>query len=419
MSPSVHHNKEDKPAGAAKASRLRRSLPLLAIYVFRVVLMPTLAVGGIVFFALALERVLRLVRVVTQHGASANEAWGLILFLIPHYLEMALPAGLFFGVMLGIRHLHDRSELVVIRSFGVSMGRLLAPVGTLAVLLMLATLALTTWIQPIARYHFRERMNTIVSRDVLGGLAPGVFLPVGPGNVVRARSVDADGESFEGFFMARRMDPDSREFLTAATAQVVKTNDSTLKLMLFDGMLIRETSVNGFKTISLQLRFEELPISISTDNLVAEPGPRGHDAGEMTASELVAGGVGQHEPKITAAQMRAELYWRAGLVVSLPLLGMMALPLALIGQGRSARAGGLAVGLVVLIVFEKTARLGKVMAESDRIPAWLGLGVPCLGLLVLAVLAYRWFSGDLERPRGGKMRAIRALPVKPSTEKGA
>lgn len=89
---------------------------------------------------------------VTEQGASPNASWGLIVFLFPNSLELSLPAWSFFGVMLGIRRLHDRTELVVMRSFGIPAGRILLPIGIFAALLTLAMLALTIWLQPLARF---------------------------------------------------------------------------------------------------------------------------------------------------------------------------------------------------------------------------------------------------------------------------
>jgi lipopolysaccharide export system permease protein len=398
----MHRGTESGSIEIAKEYPRRWRFPVLNLYVFKVILYQTLAVGSLVFFALALERVLRLVQVVTRHGASAHEAWGLIVYLIPHYLGLAVPAGFFFGVMLGIRRLHERSELVVMRSFGVSMSRLFIPVGALAALLTLAMLALTIWVQPHARYLFRNRMNTIISSDVLGPLAPGVFLSIGADHIVRTKMVRVPGKFFEGFFMARQTEPGLRDFLTATTAEVLEgdasTEEGALDLMLLNGILIREKDFGDSKSITLQFRFEEMRLSILTGSVLEEPGPRGRDERELTAFELVSGRADGREPDSTPAQMGAELHWRIVQILSLPVLGALALPLALIGQGRSARASGLALGLVVLVLFEKTARLGKVMAESERLSPWIGLWVPWFALIALAMLAHRQFSGDRGRP---------------------
>lgn len=383
-------------SNASTPQRMLAGWPVIPLYVFRVILLPTLAVSGVVFFALSLERLLRLIQVVTEQGASPNAAWSLIVFLFPHYLELALPAGFFFGTMLGIRRLHDRSELVVLRSFGIPAGRLLLPCGVLAVLLTLLMLALTTWLQPHARYLFRERMNAIISYDPLQALAPGSFLALGPDHVVRANAVLIRGRTFGGVFLSRQVEPGVRDYLTSESARVVESDaagpERGLNMELSNGMWIREKEADGVKSLYRQGSFESMKVFIPLDRVIEEPGPRGSEPRELTTWELLAGG---RQP---SAKMRAELHRRAVNVLAVPVLGLLALPLALMGQGRSARASGLGIGLVVLLLFEKTARLGQVMAENEQLSPWIGVWIPWLGLLLVALLAYLRFSGDLARP---------------------
>lgn len=407
----MRQERESEQAGLARKGRHRWRGPLLGFYLFKVILLPTLAVGGVVFFALALERVLRLVQVVTRQGASANEAWGLIIYLVPHYLGLAVSAGFFFGVLLGVRKFHEHSELVVMRSFGVPARRIFLPLGALAVALTLVMLALTIWLQPHARFLFREHMNTILSRDVLGNLEPGAFLTIGTGNVMRVRSISPDGKFFETFFMSRQIEPGLRDYLSATTARVLaddtSSQDGALKFLLSDGLWLREKEVDNGQSLYREVAFQEMPLSIPTNNILEELGPRGSDIRELTAFELLAGiTLGDTS---TRPQRLAELHWRIIQVLSLPVLGALALPLALIGRGRSAKAVGLAVGLIVLVLFEKATRLGKLMVESDLISPWIGMWTPWLCLIVLVLLAYRKFSGDLNLP----IRRFSAPPLTP------
>ncbi|MFV0338766.1 MAG: LptF/LptG family permease [Chthoniobacterales bacterium] len=404
------------PANATKIRSSKRPkafrcvFPVLPFYIFKIFLFPTLAVGAIVFFALSLERILRLVQVITHHGASANEAWGLIIYLIPHYLGLAIPAGFFFGVILGIRRLHDRSELVVMRSFGLSIARLYLPLAYLALILTGMMIFLTNWGQPYARYLFRNQMSRIVSGDPLGGLDPDVYLPIGEDNIVRAKNVREPGKLFDGFFMARQTAPKRREFLTATSAEVLlnKSQTGELNLMLRDGILIREDeNESQLKTISLQIRFNEMPVNIVTSNIVAESGPRGESERELTSPELFLmpdsplpiEEAQSQTHLITPAQKRAEFHWREAQTFSVPILGALGLVLGLLGQGRSAKARGLALGLVILVLFEKTSRLGKIMVENDQLSPWIGIWGPEFLLLIIALLAYRFFSGDHPRRR--------------------
>jgi lipopolysaccharide export system permease protein len=65
---------------------------------------------------------------------------------------------------------------------------------------------------------------------------------------------------------------------------------------------------------------------------------------------------------------------------SILVLPLLAVPLAL-GGGRGGQSYGIAVGLVVLVVYEQVVKFGESMADLDRLTPWLGMWLP------LAVLA--------------------------------
>jgi len=397
----------------------RRGWPVIPLYVFRVIALPALAVGGVLFFALSLERLLRLIQVVTEQGAPPGEALALIVFLFPHYLEMALPAGFFFGVMLGIRHLHERSELLVMRSFGISAARLLWPIEAFALFLVLVLLAITSWAQPNARYLFREHMAEIVSREPLKSLTPGSLLSLGPDNLVMAHAVLERGRSFKGFFLSRQNEDGTRDYLTAESAEVMEPETTgtgrTFGLKLSNGTWLCEKKDGGAIPLHREVHFGSMVTSISLDEVFEEVGPRGSDERELTLGELFAG---RAAPDLPPAKIRAELHRRVVTILALPVLGILALPLALMGRGRSARASGFGVGLLALLIFEKTARLGQVVAEEGRISPWIGVWIPLAGLLVFAMWAYWRFSGDLAKPPRRRKQPRPGYPCREALAEG-
>ena len=89
-------------------------------------------------------------------------------------------------------------------------------------------------------------------------------------------------------------------------------------------------------------------------------------------------------------EIRAELHGRLVRILSLPVLPLMAIPLA-IGRVRGQRSYGLVVGLAVLIAFHQVLQLGEALADNNKIPIWLGLWLPfalfALGSLAMFVRA--------------------------------
>ena len=350
---------------------------------------------------LSLERVLRLLTLVTESGRPVYETLGLIVYLLPHYLGLAMPAGFFMATLLAVRGLHDRSELVAMRSFGMTMRRMQIPILVLAALLSVVLFAVTGFAQPYGRHAFRQHVAGLVTGNFLVGLQNGTFHKVGDDITVRVDRVDPDGVTFDGFFMTMEQGPGERMILTAESGKRIPQESDApgqpVRLTLTNGTYLIERDgkeKKKGKTIAFRLDFGEAPLSIAMDQVVKNIGPRGNDERELTVPELFAGGLPGRVLDATPAKVNAELHARLVNVFSLPVLALLATPLALIGQGRGGRASGIAIAVVVFVIYEKLTGLGQSLAEDGKVSALVGLWSPLLALLLLTALLFHLYSGD-------------------------
>src|SRR6266545_2793554 len=82
-------------------------------------------------------------------------------------------------------------------------------------------------------------------------------------------------------------------------------------------------------------------------------------------------------PGVRRSDMVAEFHSRVTRVLSVLFLPLLGIPLAL-GRRRSDRPYGLALGLLVLIIYNQALDLGKNIAETGAISPLLGLWLPLL-----------------------------------------
>ena len=375
-------------ACAVMKSAISRRTPLLALYVFRRILVPSCVLVLVLLGILSLERVLRLLQLVTESGQPVSKTPGLVLYLLPHYMGLAMPAGVFMGTLLAVRGLHERSELVAMRSFGMTMRRMQRPILALAALLGVVLLAVTGFAQPYGRHAFRQQVAKIVTGNIMVGLQNGMFRKVGEDITLRVDRVGEDGLTFDGFFMTMEESPGERMILTAESGQIIPQETATpgvaAMLKLSQGtFLIERDGKDGAKgkTIIFQMDFGEAPLSIPMDRVAKNSGPRGNDERELTVPELFAGGIPGRVIDATPTKIKSELYARIVNILSLPVLALLATPLALIGQGRGGRASGIAVAVVVFIIYQKLSDLGQSMAEDGKISLLFGLWSPWFALL--------------------------------------
>jgi lipopolysaccharide export system permease protein len=337
---------------------------------------------------LSLERVLRLIQIVAEQAAAGYKVFEFLFYLMPHYLGLAIPAALFFAVLIVIRRMQEDSELVVIQAAGVSPRQLYWPILLLLLPVTLIMSILASYGQPHARYAYRQALHHLVADSPLDGLQAGEFYELDENTTLRAEKIDMREGYLEGVFVALRK-PSKKEQIVIAARSGQVTRDSTTKelvLIFENGNLVRDNQQSGEID---NLSFQSYPWILP--NLLGEAyGPRGRDEREMDVGELLKGSVSGVQSESSEAEVKTEFHSRLVQVLSLPLLLLWTIPLALIGSGRTGKAGGIILGAGLLVLYEKLVGLAEAYAASGDLPPWLALWSPwlVLGLGGLVLVRY-------------------------------
>src|SRR5277367_4054635 len=106
-----------------------------------------LAVFTFVFFVPQLVRLMDLI--VRHSGGTATIALLFVCTLSP-VLIFTIPMAVLVGVLIGLGRLSSDSEIVALHASGISLRRLLVPIGCVAIACSLGTLVLTFWLSPAA-----------------------------------------------------------------------------------------------------------------------------------------------------------------------------------------------------------------------------------------------------------------------------
>lgn len=352
----------------------------------------------IILLALSLERLLRLVDMVSSEGAGIGVSFLLLSYLQPHYLGLAIPASLFLGVLLGFRYFQDNAELVIMQAAGLSLPRLVLPVFCFGIILTLVLFTLISIVQPYGRYAYRAGVQDLKANGSVLRLKPGVFQTFSSGEnretVIRVDSVSRGGHMFRGFFAETvLMRPDGNRSITTITARQAELLPEQAgkkpQLLLQDVLVVKEKNGQDPSLLSVSA----YPWLIPLDNISAY-GARGQNVREMTLRELWSGGVRGVESESIKPQFSAEIHKRIVQVISLPVLLLLSVPLALLGQlhagrGRGGQALGLVFGVSVLVLYEKALSVGEASVAQDRIMPMIGIWMPFMALCCLTFLL--WF----------------------------
>lgn len=365
-------------------------MTLLARYYSRRILPPFLVALAVVLMALSLERMLRIVEDVTEHGAPPGRAFEMLGYLIPHYLELAIPAALFLAVLSATRRMQTSDELAAMQAAGVSIWRLLRPVLGISLVLAVVMLMNGGWVQPHARYAFKMQMHRITDTTVALRLQPGVFQRLGDRAVVRADEVSNGGRRLRGFFAVVDKKDGMRNVITATRARVRTDNgdDNGIAVELHNGTIVRDNGGDSTGSVTFQSYLWEPPTGV-----VAPYGDRGETEKELTLAELMRADAATLARNSHPANVRTARHLRIVKPLSLPLLTFLAVPLALLGSGRTGNAYGFVIGVGLLVLYQKVLGFAAEFAEDEVVSPRLAIWTPFTGLaLITGVLI--WHSAE-------------------------
>lgn len=372
-------------------------------YVLRQTFKPLWIALVVGLLVLLVERMLRLLDLVLGAQGPLKVVFEIMAYLVPNYVSLALPMSLLLGVMLAFNRLSRDGEIDALQGAGVSLARqsraaLLAALGVAAI-----TLITLGYLKPHGRYAYETLVFTVSNAAFHAFVQAGVFTHIQDTTFLIKHVRPGDG-AFANVFLYEGTE-DGSTVVTARSGVLVGPGDgATPMLRLFDGtrLTVRNDARQGKQADGSALpvgvlRFQELRMTLGESETKLFRA-RGADEREFTLSELWKR-RSQPPPGVRESDMRAEFHGRLARVLSVPFLPLLGIPLAL-GRRRSERSFGLAVGLLVLIIYNQVLDFGENVTETGAIGPLVGLWLPVLAFASASVWMFRRASERLPSTLG-------------------
>ncbi len=312
-----------------------------------------------------------------------------------------LAISLYIAILIALGRLHRDSEIVAFEAGGVGPSSLALAIFELVSLFALAGGLLAFFLSPAAVSMQAESLHEAGEKSKTELFVPGRFREFDGGRrVVSIGRIDAaTGRMFDIFVRVRNAD--ESYILSAREARQSEASDGSLYIVLENGeRYSASTGDRGF-TVS---RF-------------ATYGVRIREAGEFAAVSAKIKAVATMDLLASSSSAhRAELQRRLSAVVSIVLLGMLALPLARTSY-KERRHVRLVVAIVIYFAYYNAVNLLEAFVDQGRIPGWVGPW-PAHGLLALliSILMIRQISGRLRRPARSRPSPGRS-PSRPASDR--
>lgn len=376
---------------------MKLALPKITIldrYVAREVLAPFGLGVGLLTFTLVTGRMLKLTEMVVNHGVSIGEILGLILYIMPAFLELTLAMAVLLGVLIGFGRMSNDQEMTAARASGVSLYRLAVPVMVVAVVVYLVATWFAFSVRPWANSRLEDQIYYLTRTRAAAGLREKVFNDDIPHIIIYVDKISDEDGSLHGVLIADSRDRRQPNTIIATRGLVLpdsKTGGTTLRL--FDGSVFGtdpatdQSHLTSFRVYDLTIRPR-----------AAEPASD-RDPEELSYGALVG--------RIDSARARgapdyvAEAELAAKYTVPLATLLFAVLGVSLgLKPARGGHSERFGVAVALFFFYYALMRVGRTLAERGSLNAFFAMSIPDIVFLVLAV----WLFVRAAQDRGNQGR---------------
>ncbi len=326
-------------------------------------------------FILMMEKVLRLSRILSGVGASISDMTRIVLYLQPQLMILTIPMSLLLSILLTYGRLNTDSELVILRTSGMSFRSVSAPVFILGFLCFIIGLLVSFSLGPLGAVKVRDTISNIITQRAPMAIEAGIFNTSFRDIIILVRDKPRP-EEMKGIFIYDNRNKKEPKVLVAKEGKIYSDREYNLSLYMKDGY-IHIARPGG----STELFFDGYNLTL---NLSTESPSRKNS--EMTPFELLnAAKDKKPDEKIS---LILEFHRRLSLPSLCLLLMFLGPPLSLL-SGKSGRLGGLTIGIGVFTVFYIMLVYGENIARTGKIPHYAGAWAPAVIIGIASLLAFK------------------------------
>ena len=353
---------------------------LLNTYLINQVLAPFYASLIILTSILFLSRLIPILDIILGYNIGLVDFFRLYAYFTPQLMLFALPMSGMMGVILGTTALNNENELMVLKTSGISLYRMLPPIILVALSAALLTGLFSIYLMPAGKKAKVELAFQLVKEKIERSIPEKRFSESLSDIVLYADSIDQKTRAWKGVYISDMKDP--RHPITIISESGIISADSTrgtLSISLQNGVLNR-TSADAVQTINFKGYDMNLPLETPTSNPLAKV-----DETTMLQSELLAEADRKGRNSREAATYLIEFHKRLALPVSCFILTLLGFPLGFL-SGPRHKTIGIPLGLAIFVLYYVLFTGSKIISESMLLPAGIAIWLPNLLFLILTML---------------------------------
>lgn len=319
-------------------------LSLLDKYLIRQAAVAALVVCFVGTMVVWLTQALRLLELVVDRGAPVSMLLYMMVLTVPAFLSIVLPLALAIGILFALYKLMMDSELVVMRSAGMSHWRLARPFLQLALIVLILGYGVSMVVAPQANRTLAREEFLAKNDFALVLLRDGAFNRLND-NVTAYVRERVGAEEIRGLLLHDESKPDRTDTLIAERGVMVDT-PAGKRVVLLNGVRQERNRETGYVN---ELRFEQYTLDLS--QFGSRFDMRNSPPREMTTLDLLSKSMTRTD----------DTYWRK---LAAEVHGRIAMPLLVLGYTV------LALALLLTATINRRGMIGRLVTAAAIIILW-------------------------------------------------
>lgn len=227
---------------------------------------PPFAIGFLFFVAFLITfYMFRIISLIVNKGVELGTVMGMVSNLSVSFFPLATPLAVFFATIYTLNRLSEDSEIIAMRSFGITKFKIYLPFFLTSLLIAATIFSLNSVYIPKANANFKNTIVKLTSTGMLTSIKSGQFFTDIPNVTLFADSVSEDGNNFKEVFLhAKDKNNSEQRIIFAKEGSLIKLyadewHPPSLRLHLTDGNIVK-INENGSQVEKIIFQQYDFPV---------------------------------------------------------------------------------------------------------------------------------------------------------------
>ncbi|OUR96165.1 hypothetical protein A9Q84_07330 [Halobacteriovorax marinus] len=322
------------------------------------------------------------------------------------FIPMALPLSCLFATIYTLNKLSEDSEIVAMRSFGITKIRLFMPFLISGLFIGACVYSLNNKVIPASKTQFKNTIIRLTSKGVLTEIKSGQFFTEIPGITLFAEKVIENGRKMDNVFIQKKGKGSLIEqVVVAKEGALIKIHDKewgipSVRLHLKNGSIIKRFSDSESDIEKILFQDYDFPLTSGgvISGFVTKDGMRTNSelrkVIDKVTKESLALNLSSRDMEKRMAKTKLELWSRINTPIQCLVFVFLGFVLGIKhGRGKTKNTSGRA--LIFILSYYALFFLGVSLSRKGIIPAHVSVFTPTLLSTLIGAYFYKkldWMS---------------------------